>query len=213
MSRLRAEDARPRILEAVLALVRRAGVAEVSQRRVSAESGINVGSVRHHFPTRESMMIAAADEVGRRMERRLAECPQPVPGDRDSAVAALEAVCGALIPAGDRGRDELVVLQEFLVAARLSETYRPLAGRMGADLRGVLRAALTPLAADGTVLDVEVELLVAVIAGLSAELVQPHGMPPGVDPAEVVGTHLRRLAGVTGPVGAGGGTASHGRSR
>ncbi|SFN65300.1 transcriptional regulator, TetR family [Pseudonocardia ammonioxydans] len=195
MSRVPAGDARPRILEAVFALVRRDGVAAVSQRRVGAESGINVGSVRHHFPTRESMMIAAADEVGRRMERRLAGCPQPVPGDRDAAVAALEAVCRALIPIGDRGRDELVVLQEFLVAARLSETYRPLAGRMGADLRSVLRAALTPLVADDAALDVEVELLVAVIAGLSAELVQPHGMAPGTDPAEVVGVHLRRLAG------------------
>ena len=79
MSRVPAGDARPRILEAVFALVRRDGVAAVSQRRVGAESGINVGSVRHHFPTRESMMIAAADEVGRRMERRLAGCPQPAP--------------------------------------------------------------------------------------------------------------------------------------
>ncbi|BBF99484.1 MULTISPECIES: TetR/AcrR family transcriptional regulator [Pseudonocardia] len=192
MSRVRAEDARPRILEAVFTLIQGGGIAEVSQRRVSAESGINVGSVRHHFPTSESMMIAAAEEVGRRMEVRLAHCARPVPGDGRSALAALRSVCLAVIPTGDDGHRELVVLQEFLAAARLSDTYRPFATRMGDDLRSVLRAALEPVvgAAD---LDVEVELLVALIVGVSAERVQPHGVAPAIGPRQVVDRHLARL--------------------
>ena len=198
MSRVPAEDARPRVLEAVFTLIREGGIAEVSQRRVSAESGINVGSVRHHFPTSEAMMIAAADEVGRRMETRLASCPRPVPGDRGSAVAALASTCLALVPTGDGGHDELVVLQEFLAAARLSKTYRPLATRMGEDLRSVLRAALVPIVGEGATLEIEVELLVALIVGLSAERVQPHGLPPEIDAALVIGRHLNRLTATTG---------------
>ncbi len=108
-------------------------------------------------------------------------------------MVALRSVCLALIPTGDLGRDELIVLQEFLAAARLNDAYRPVTTRMGGDLRSVLRSALAPIVDATPEADIEVELLVALTVGLSAEHVQPHGAPPVVEPVEVVERHLRRL--------------------
>lgn len=236
---------RTRILEAVLRLVARGGIAEASLRKVAEEAGINIGSVRHYFGSAESLMTAAAEEVGARMGQRLdealpagadaqaesgesagsgapaepgsavdsgelagsadpvepgaaaepgatAEPGDPVhPGNADARRQRLEAVCRAVLPLAESERAELVVLVELITAARLRPEFRPLAMRMGDDLRAVLRQALR--AAQVPDAAVEAERLHALIGGLTFELVYPHGPADGDTALEVLRKHIAEL--------------------
>ncbi len=225
--------ARTRILEAVLRLVARGGIAEASLRKVAEEAGINIGSVRHYFGSAESLMTAAAEEVGARMAQRLdgalpagadvqaesgesagsgapaesgsavdsgepagpadaVESGDPVhPGNADARRQRLEAVCRAVLPLAESDRAELVVLVELITAARLRPEFRPLAMRMGDDLRAVLRQALR--AAQVPDAAVEAERLHALIGGLTFELVYPHGPADGDTALEVLRKHIAEL--------------------
>ncbi|MHA6798644.1 TetR/AcrR family transcriptional regulator [Bounagaea algeriensis] len=226
--------AKTRILEAVLRLVVRGGIAEASLRKVAEEAGINIGSVRHYFGSAESLMTAAAEEVGARMAQRLDEALPPgadaqpagfehpadsagpiglgdaaEPGnDAESGNGAapgrpagfgdaevrrerLEAVCRAVLPLAESDRAELVVLVELITAARLRPEFRPIAVRMGEDLRAVLRQALRTAHVPDA--EVEAERLHAVIGGLTFELVYPHGPADGDAALEVLRKHIAEL--------------------
>ncbi|MGI5121443.1 TetR/AcrR family transcriptional regulator [Marinactinospora thermotolerans] len=185
---------RHRVLEAVLRLVERGGVAEASLRRVAEESGVNIGSVRHRFGSHEALLTAAAEEVGARMERRLdaALLDPPGPSDVAGRRALLEHVVAALLPEAPEERAELVALHEFVAAARIHPAFRPLAARMGRDMRALLRRALD--LAGVADLDVETERLVALVSGLTFDLVHPHGA--GADtpaPHDVLRHHVAAL--------------------
>ncbi|QVQ52720.1 TetR/AcrR family transcriptional regulator [Spiractinospora alimapuensis] len=188
-----ARSARERIVDAVFRLVERGGVAEASLRKVATESGINIGSVRHYFGSHEALLVAAAEEVGARMERRL--LAGAAGGDTKSMAerrALLEHVAGALLPTGPEDRGELIVLGEFVTAARIHPEFRALAARMGRDMRDVVRDALDR--AQVPDLDLETERLVALIDGLTFELVNPHGArESSADPGSVIRHHVSTL--------------------
>ncbi|TDD56086.1 TetR/AcrR family transcriptional regulator [Saccharopolyspora elongata] len=185
--------AKNRIVDAVFRLVAHGGVGAASLRKVADESGINIGSVRHHFGSHEGLMVAAAEEVGARMARRLerampaTDSPLDVPGRR----ALIEAVCHAVLPVADDDRAELIVLAELITAARLRPEFRPLATRMGTDLRAVFREALQ--AAGVREAELEAERLTAVVGGLTFELVYPHGSADASLVAEVLRRHVADL--------------------
>ncbi|WP_258534820.1 TetR/AcrR family transcriptional regulator [Streptomyces sp. PT12] len=181
---------RARVLDAVFRLVVRQGVAEVSLRKVAEESGVNIGSVRHYFGSHEGLMVAAVEEVGARMERRLNAVAASAGenGPEAGRHALLEAVVSALLPLAPRDRAELIVLVEFIGAARIRPEFRAVAERMGTDMRRILREALGAAGlADG---EVDVEVLAALITGLTFELVHPHGASGAPDPLTVLRHHL-----------------------
>lgn len=192
------DTSRQRVLEAVFRLVERGGLVEASLRKVAAESGINIGSVRHYFGSHEQLMIAAAEEVGRRMERRL-EAARPaedeVRPDRLGAVerrALVESVCRAVLPSAERGDEaELVVLLELVAAARLRPEFRPLAWRMGRDLRHVLHLTLEAVGVAHA--ELEAERLTALIGGLTVESLYPHGSAMPAPASAVLHRHLGEL--------------------
>lgn len=182
------------MLQAVFRLVERGGVQAASLRKVAEESGVNIGSVRHYFGSHEELLLAAADEVGARMERRLRSA---VPASTEARSAAperrafLHAVVSALLPTAPKDRAELVVLMEFITAARTRPEFRPVAARMGADMRDVLRGALRDARVPDSV--VETERLVALVDGLTFELVYPHGSAADTDPSTVIHRHIDAL--------------------
>ncbi|MER7081927.1 transcriptional regulator, TetR family [Saccharopolyspora kobensis] len=188
----RRSTARRRILDAVFDLVARGGLAEASLRKVADASGINIGSVRHYFDSHEALMVAAAEEVGARMERRLAATATPQhPASAAERRELLQAVALAVLPIAPEERAELIVLVEFLVAARIRPEFRQVTVRMGTDMRYVVRQALelTGVQAD----DLQTELFVAVIEGLTFELVYPHGSQEDLSPVDVLRHHIATL--------------------
>lgn len=184
---------RRRVLDAVFRLVAEGGVSEASLRKVADASGVNIGSVRHYFGSHEALMTAAAEEAGARMERRLAPVlgGGPPPATAEERRAHVEAVARALLPLRPEERAELIVLVEFVTAARLRPEFRPLARRMGADMREVFRRALRTARVPRA--DLEAERLVALVEGLTYELVYPHGATGAPGPADVLRHHLAAL--------------------
>lgn len=187
------QEARQRILRAVFRLVERGGVAEASLRKVATESGINIGSVRHYFGSHEALLTAAAEEVGARMERRLlAGATGQDVNTISERRALLEHVAGALLPTEPEDRGELIVLGEFVTAARIHPEFRVLAARMGRDMRAVIRDALVRARVPDPA--PETERLAALIGGLTFELVNPHGArESGADPGSVIRHHVSTL--------------------
>ena len=182
-----------RVLDAVFALVVRGGLSEASLRKVAEESGVNIGSVRHCFSSHTGLMAAAADEVGDRMERRLR--PVLEQGAQLQGLRArrdfLEEIALALLPPDPEDRDELVVLCEFITAARIHPEFWPAAVRMGNDMRSVLSQALVLAGVEES--ELECERLVALIDGLTFELVYPHGSPDDGECGDVLRHHLTAL--------------------
>ena len=99
MARIDPCERRRDIVRAAFRLVVAEGVAGMSLRKVAAESGLNIGSVRHYFRGHDELLIAAAEEAGDRMGRRLAGHP-------------VEALRGL---AGDAARDALQELVEAVL--------------------------------------------------------------------------------------------------
>jgi AcrR family transcriptional regulator len=184
---------RERVLDAVFRLVAQGGLTEASLRKVAAESGVNIGSVRHYYGTHEQLMIAAAEDVGRRMERRLNAVWPADLGESDVAARRelVESVCRAVLPTGRDDRVELVVLLELVAAARLRPEFRPLATRMGKDLRAVLVATLETVGVKQAAL--EAERLTALVIGLTTEFIYPHGLPDDDVVTRVLRHHIAEL--------------------
>ncbi|MER7011983.1 TetR family transcriptional regulator C-terminal domain-containing protein [Saccharopolyspora sp. NPDC000359] len=193
MSSSAASSPRERIVHAVFRLVARGGVAEASLRKVADESGINIGSVRHYFGNHEGLMVAAAEEVGSRMERRLAAALPAVDAELDAAGRRelVEAACRAVLPLDSSGRTELIVLIELITAARLHPEFRSLSTRMGADLRTVFREVLEAARVPDAAL--EAERLTALVGGLTFDLVYPHGPLDVVVASDVLRRHITAL--------------------
>ncbi|MFF8958032.1 TetR/AcrR family transcriptional regulator [Streptomyces sp. NPDC014894] len=174
-ARIDVEQRRKDVIEAAFRLVVAEGLSGLSLRKVAAESGWNIGSVRHYFDDHRHLLVAAATEVGDRMGRRLtrysAEGWEGLAGE--PAVDALQAMAEELLPIDEERRVESIVLMEFIVAARVNPIFRPVTERMAADMRRVFTEALDVLGVPDPA--EEAERLVAVMGGLILDAVTPHG--------------------------------------
>ncbi len=173
------------------------GITGLSLRKVAAESGLNIGSVRHYFDDHRNLLVAAVTEVGDRMGKRLTRYSADtlVGLDGEPAVDALQALLEELLPLDDERRVESIVLTEFIVAARVNPIFRPVTEQMAADMRQVITHALG-------VLDVpepaeEAERLIAILGGLVLDAVTPHGSLDDERIRRTLRAHLRSVL-VTG---------------
>jgi AcrR family transcriptional regulator len=62
---------REAIADAVLAVVAREGLSAATLRNVAAEANLAIGSVRHYFDSHDELIIFAAQELDRRISRRV----------------------------------------------------------------------------------------------------------------------------------------------
>lgn len=169
------------------------GITGLSLRKVAAESGLNIGSVRHYFDDHRNLLVAAVTEVGDRMGKRLTRYSTDtlVGLDGEPAVDALQALLEELLPLDDERRVESIVLTEFIVAARVNPIFRPVTEQMAADMRQVITHALG-------VLDVsepaeEAERLIAILGGLILDAVTPHGSLGDERIRRTLRAHLRSV--------------------
>ncbi|MFC7329074.1 TetR/AcrR family transcriptional regulator [Marinactinospora rubrisoli] len=174
-ARIDPRQRRGHVVEAAFRLVVAEGIDGLSLRKVAAESGLNIGSVRHYFNGHEDLLAAAAEEAGDRMGRRLAH--HPVDGLRGltgaAALDALQALVEEVLPVDDERRDESIVVLELILAARTRPVFRPISERMAADLGRVVLDALTALGVRDP--ETGAAQITALIGGLTIDTVTPHG--------------------------------------
>ncbi|MFJ5049002.1 TetR/AcrR family transcriptional regulator [Streptomyces sp. NPDC088719] len=168
-------------------------MAGLSLRKVAVESGLNIGSVRHYFDDHRNLLVAAANEVGDRMGKRLTRwSADTLAGlDGEPAVDALQALVEELLPLDDERRVESIVLMEFIVAARVNPVFRPVTERMAADMRQVITQALEVLRVPEPA--EEAERLVAIVGGLVLDAVTPHGSLGDERVRRTLRAHLRSV--------------------
>ena len=193
MARIDPRERRRDIVRAAFRLVVAEGVAGMSLRKVAAESGLNIGSVRHYFRGHDELLIAAAEEAGDRMGRRLAG--HPVEALRglagDAARDALQKLVEAVLPMDEERRLEAIVVTELIVASRTRPVFAPSAERMGVDLRQVIAAALEALGVPDPA--GRAAGLTAVIGGLTLDALTPHGRLAPERLRAILRQHLRLI--------------------
>lgn len=192
------EQRRADIADAVLRLAARDGLPAVSLRSVAAESGLNIGSVRHYFDGQRDLMRFAMrstiDRVSARLERRRASLRPLSELTPDEAAAQLTDFLAELLPLDAPRRAEATVLVEFLVAARVDTDLTELAhealdGTLALARRIVSALSLPPAAAD-----LEAERLAALLDGLTfRSALHPEATTPEVC-RDVLRAHLTSLS-------------------
>lgn len=192
------EQRRADIADAVLRLAARDGLPAVSLRSVAAESGLNIGSVRHYFDGQRDLMRFAMrstiDRVSARLERRRAALRPLSELTPDEAAAQLTDFLAELLPLDAPRRAEATVLVEFLVAARVDTDLTELAhealdGTLALARRIVSALSLPPAAAD-----LEAERLAALLDGLTfRSALHPEATTPEVC-RDVLRAHLTSLS-------------------
>ncbi len=95
---------REELAQALWRVVTTKGIGAVSIREVAAEAGVSAGSLRHLFPTREQLVIAAAEQMLRNVERRIMALPRDVP-----PVEFAECALAQALPLDPERRTEFAV--------------------------------------------------------------------------------------------------------
>ncbi len=110
-------DARQKLLDAAVALVRRHGFAATSVDALCREAGVTKGAFFHHFPSKEALGVAAAQHWTATTSALFASAAYHTPEDPLDRVLAYIDFRGALI--ADRMAPEFTCL----VGTMVQETY------------------------------------------------------------------------------------------
>lgn len=102
------DERRRQIAEALLAVAARDGHESVSSRAVAKELGVATGSLWHYFDGFDDVVRAAAAEVTRRTDARIAEATVGLRG-----LPRLHALMREVLPVDERTRSEARVVVGF----------------------------------------------------------------------------------------------------
>lgn len=187
------------ILEAVVRVLVHDGLDGLSVRRVAAEAGVSIGAVQHHFPTKDSLLVAAADHVSTQFQWRADDVTRRALAEQGPTAAFL-AFCQLLAnaaPGGDQEAEDTAASIVWLWYAAKA-TQRGVVGDAFTTgwsqtedyLRGVIAALFPHLDASE-----EAGHLLAVLDGLAiARAAEPERMPHA-RAAAIVRRHFEHLTG------------------
>ncbi len=116
----RTDAMRARLLEATLEVISEEGWAQTSTQKICKRAGVSRGAQTHHFPTRDSLLIAAVREIVARYQRDIVV----VSDTQKGRSKRLEQVFNFLWEACLEG-NLLKCWMEVMVAARTDEALRP----------------------------------------------------------------------------------------
>ncbi len=105
-------ERRRTIAEALLRVVARDGIEQVSVRTVAAEAGISAGAVQKYFATKEDMLRVAFELTGEFLVRRWASIDSEGP-----FIELLREHIVAALPLDEQRRAELVIVFAFTARA------------------------------------------------------------------------------------------------
>lgn len=115
----RTDAMRARLLEATLELIAEEGWAHTSTQKICKRAGVSRGAQTHHFPTKDSLLIAAVREIVARYQSELSEVSE---GHQERL--ELSQLFDFLWEACFEG-NLLDCWMEVMVAARTDEALRP----------------------------------------------------------------------------------------
>ncbi len=192
-ARIDPEKRRKDVVEAAFRLLVAEGLSGLSLRKVAAEAGLNIGSVRHYFDDHRDLLLAAVSEVGDRMGKRLIRHSTEAMLDLTGvqAVDALQALVEELLPIDEERRVESIVVLEFIVAARVNPIFRTATEQMALDMHEVLSDAFRFLDVPNPT--EQAERLAAIMGGLTLDAVTPHGSISVANIRKTLRAHLSSI--------------------
>lgn len=116
----RTDAMRARLLQATLEIIAEEGWAQTSTQKICTRAGVSRGAQTHHFPTRDSLLIAAVREMVARYQEELDAVVDDPKGHR----RRLEDLFDFLWNACFEG-NLLTCWMEVMVAARTDVALRP----------------------------------------------------------------------------------------
>jgi AcrR family transcriptional regulator len=175
---------RQRLLDAMITLAERSGVASVTLEAVAAQAGVSKGGLLHYFPNKAALLETMVEEIVRRYYDQVAAGVGQAPDTEDGVARAYVTTSANL---GRGTKLWTAVLTASLLQPSLLAVLRERSRRVwteGMEGAGTVDAAVAWLAADGLWLsemlglyDVTPELRAAVIARLSELAAGPPGRP------------------------------------
>ena len=127
---------RAAVLDALVRVIDGRGIDRATVREVAGAAGVAIGTVQHHFPTKDDMLTAAFEEVVRRVTSRVAgaELGGDVHGN-------LRTVLHELLPLDARRLSEARVHLAFSSRASTSPALARVQQRVLASVQEQLRSA------------------------------------------------------------------------
>lgn len=170
MPRLIDHEARKaELVDAMWAVIHEQGISAVSLRTVAARAGVSVGSLRHLFPTRASLLVYAAELMIERVTERVRSAPE-----NTDPVARAHSMLLQLLPVDMQRRSEMEINVALVAESGADAQLVLIQERAKNDLAGLCQLLLTRLRPD-----VEVERcsrsaakLHALIDGMAFHLLQ-----------------------------------------
>lgn len=102
--RIDVAERKSQLVDAMWSVIHLQGVSAVSLRTVAATAGISVGSLRHVFPTRASLLLYAAELMVERVSRRI----RTIPRNSDPLSESISMLLN-LVPLDDQSRTEMEI--------------------------------------------------------------------------------------------------------
>lgn len=138
------DQRRQELAQAVWALIRRRGLAGVTIRSLSQESGWSSGAIRHYLPNRESILNFAAEQINVQAEQEL----RALVAGPDPRQNLLELLTH-LMPVDEDSRLTMEVWLAFVGAAVSEQHFADTQGIMYRNLSELFRKILGDYAARG----------------------------------------------------------------
>jgi AcrR family transcriptional regulator len=161
---------RPReseLTSVVLRIVSERGLDAVSVREVATAAGVSIGAVQHYFPSKDAMLIAAFEEVVRRVRVRLSA----VANGADLRTSLI-AVLRQLLPLDETRTEEARIYVAFAVRAMHSPALAAIHQAVLDEVRGALTDGVTAAGEhDRATAVVVAQALVAATDGLALHAV------------------------------------------
>jgi AcrR family transcriptional regulator len=132
---------RRQLTDVMLRIVAESGLDRLTVREVAAAAGVSIGTVQHHFPTKDAMLAAAYGEVVSRIRRRLGDVRLGADVRRN-----LGAVLSELLPADEHRAAETRVHLAFAARAATMPTLAEIQRTALAEIHDALTAAFTTAA-------------------------------------------------------------------
>ncbi len=189
------EHRRQRIAEALWRIAASRGLHDVGLREVAAEAEVSLGALQHYFSSKDDLLVAALELIGREAERRVRDRLAGL-GRPPSAEAVVRETLTEMLPLGAESRSGLLVHVAYLARAvhdpRLravtADGIRPLRDLLAEMLR---RAAGAGQLAAGRDPDTEAMTLICLAEGVSNYVLLDTLTP--AEGRRLVETHLAGL--------------------
>lgn len=153
-----------KLLDAATEALIDVGYAEASVQEVCARAGVSSGGLFRHFLTREALMVAVGEDVGRQQLVRYRREFEALRGEREPLELALRLVRNSCRSRLNQAWYELAIAAR--TNPRLKKSLAPTAARYYEDIRALARDLLPELAAAlGARFDVLVDTIIAVFDG------------------------------------------------